>query len=107
MFFKLLERLYFYYIYKNIFINIFIFLLLHLLQKRYQWMWNREKHNCENADCFNTDGSFKCLCHVGYDGNGQELCEGNLYNILYHVSTIVRNYIIQLPLVINPQLYNI
>ena len=32
--------------------------------------------NCdENADCMNTDGSYKCLCKTGYQGNGI-LCIG-------------------------------
>ena len=31
-------------------------------------------HNCDgNATCYNTDGSFNCLCNEGYYGNG-ELC---------------------------------
>jgi hypothetical protein len=32
--------------------------------------------NCdENADCMNTEGSYKCLCKAGYQGNGI-LCTG-------------------------------
>ena len=33
-------------------------------------------HNCSNnAECFNTNGSFVCNCSVGFSGNGV-LCEG-------------------------------
>ena len=33
-------------------------------------------HTCdENANCTNTNGSFKCDCKVGFSGNGKT-CEG-------------------------------
>ena len=33
-------------------------------------------HNCNNnADCFNTNGSFVCNCSDGFSGNGV-FCEG-------------------------------
>lgn len=32
-------------------------------------------HNCStNASCINIDGSFDCLCYVGYSGD----CTGNV-----------------------------
>ena len=31
----------------------------------------------ENADCSNTEGSFTCTCHIGYQGNGF-MCEGKV-----------------------------
>ena len=30
----------------------------------------------ENADCFNTEGSYECTCRPGYSGSGR-VCEGN------------------------------
>ena len=37
--------------------------------------------NCdENADCMNTEGSHKCKCKAGYQGNGI-ICKG-YYNAL-------------------------
>ena len=31
--------------------------------------------NCDaNADCMDTDGSFTCLCHHGYSGDGTNCC---------------------------------
>ena len=37
-----------------------------------------ETDNChENAECSNNDGSFSCLCNVGYSGNGT-ICQGML-----------------------------
>ena len=30
-------------------------------------------HNCDdNAMCINTEGSFHCMCHMGYSGVGTE-----------------------------------
>ena len=28
----------------------------------------------ENADCMDIDGSFSCLCHTGYSGDGDTCC---------------------------------
>ena len=43
--------------------------------------------NCDsNADCVNTEGSFRCMCRAGYEGNGQ-ICTGTnmiVYHILCH-----------------------
>ena len=39
---------------------------------------NRNSNEChENADCFNTDGSYTCCCRRGYHGNGF-MCEGGI-----------------------------
>ena len=32
----------------------------------------------QNADCSNTEGSYKCICKTGYEGNGRH-CSGELH----------------------------
>ena len=35
-----------------------------------------QSHNCDfHAQCLNTEGSFKCWCNTGYNGNGT-VCTG-------------------------------
>ena len=42
---------------------------------------NETLNNCDdNADCFDTDGSFNCTCIEGYTGTGVD-CQG-VYNVL-------------------------
>ena len=39
---------------------------------------NETLNNCDdNADCFDTDGSFNCKCGEGYTGTGVD-CQGML-----------------------------
>ena len=34
-------------------------------------------HNCHvNADCTNTQGSYRCNCKSGYFGDGRRTCNG-------------------------------
>ena len=28
----------------------------------------------DHADCIDTEGSYSCLCHIGYSGNGELCC---------------------------------
>ena len=30
----------------------------------------------ENADCVDNDGSYECICRIGYTGNGLSSCIG-------------------------------
>ena len=40
-------------------------------------------NNCDdNADCFDTEGSFTCTCREGYTGSGM-VCQG-MYWTVYH-----------------------
>ena len=43
----------------------------------------------ENADCFNTEGSYECTCRPGYSGPGR-VCEGKIEDLInihsYHIS---------------------
>lgn len=32
----------------------------------------------ENAYCVDNDGSYECICRIGYTGNGQSSCIGIL-----------------------------
>ena len=44
-----------------------------------------------NATCNNTDGSYICDCHIGYDGNGT-ICTGMcfiFFNMLIYVPVLV------------------
>ena len=35
------------------------------------------QHNCNiNADCKELEGSFSCMCHIGFEGNGVN-CQGH------------------------------
>ena len=35
------------------------------------------QHQChENATCNDEDGSYTCMCNVGYTGNGFDICDG-------------------------------
>ena len=31
----------------------------------------------ENAECVNTDGGYNCICAKGYNGDGENYCQGN------------------------------
>ena len=45
-------------------------------------------HNCSNnAECFNTNGSFVCNCSDGFSGNGI-ICEGMQTILLYSLGLI-------------------
>lgn len=42
---------------------------------------NKSTNNCDEilATCFNADGSFMCMCDLGYTGSGiKGSCEGNI-----------------------------
>ena len=42
----------------------------------------------DNATCTNTDGSYDCICDVGYSGDGFT-CASELYkqyNFMYHIN---------------------
>lgn len=39
-----------------------------------------------NATCINTDGSFKCLCKDGFDGNGTT-CHGMYFSLSFSMFT--------------------
>ena len=38
-------------------------------------------HTChEQADCYDTEGSYECVCKAGYEGDGHGNCSGELYS---------------------------
>ena len=44
---------------------------------------NNKSYSCDaNAVCQNTKGSYKCICKVGYAGNGNK-CSGNCRQSLF------------------------
>ena len=40
-----------------------------------------------NAGCIDTDGSFNCICKVGFSGDGESCCKYS-YIISYNVETL-------------------
>ena len=51
-------------------------------------------HNCSNnAECYNTNGSFVCNCSDGFSGNGV-ICEGmqTIKFFLVYLGTIERTF---------------
>ena len=52
-------------------------------------------HNCDdNATCINTEGSFHCMCNMGYSGIGTE---GNCTSKIYAVQNL--SSVIYLPVI--------
>ena len=36
----------------------------------------------ENAECFNTEGSYKCICRLGFTGDGLINCSGKIMTLV-------------------------
>ena len=45
----------------------------------------KSNHCDSNANCTNTDGSYKCKCSQGYRGNGQNCTGKYVANLFFHI----------------------
>ena len=36
----------------------------------------------ENAECVNTEGTFMCMCNLGFTGDGINNCTGKYYKLM-------------------------
>ena len=47
---------------------------------------DNNEHNCHvNANCTDTDGSFLCTCHSGYEGNGTNCTSEFVQNLIRNI----------------------
>ena len=60
---------------------VFISMYYHSLYSDVDECKNVTLNNCnENADCLDSEGSFRCTCREGYAGSGVD-CQGKCYTI--------------------------